>query len=320
MTNPLQALTVLDRACRRLGRGIGILVALLLSLAAIPANAQEGPSIESLEVLLWPEYDQPAVLVIYRVTLTSDTTLPAQLTLPIPAAVTELHAVAAGTAWDGLFLANFTRVEEGDWALLTIDVNQRLVQVEYYVDLNVGGEARDYTFTWPGGVEIGSLSYEVQAPFGASDMVVAPPGTERVADDGLTYVEGDLGRQEASSSVQISFSYSKASPGLTIDVLQPTGPLEPAGSDSGLPEGLAGWLPWAAGALGLVLVAGGGLLYWRMNQAPVERRSRPRQRPPRSRREQAGEIDASAVFCHICGTQAAVSDRFCRRCGTRLRQ
>jgi hypothetical protein len=322
MNNPLQALTMLNRAYRqlRLGGGIAVVAALLLSFATIPANAQEGPSIESLEVVLWPEYDQPAVLVVYRVTLAPDTPLPTHLPLPIPAAVSELHAVASGAAWDDLFLANYTREEDGDWALLTIDVDRPLVQVEYYTDLDVSGASREYTFTWPGGTAIGSMAYEVQTPFGASDMIVSPPGTARIASDGLTYLEGDLGQQEASSSVQISLSYSKPTPGLTIDVLQTTGPLGPAGSEGGLTAGLTRWLPWAAGALGLVLAAGGALWYWRMNRSPAERRARPRQRPPRSREEPSREIDASAVFCHICGTQATVSDRFCRRCGTRLRQ
>jgi hypothetical protein len=301
---------------------MGLAPALLILAAALrgapPAWAQAVPTVDQLEVVLWPEYDRPAVLVIYRVTLAAGTALPTQLTLPIPASVTELYAVASGAGWNDLFLANFTREDGADRSLLTIDVGHPLVQVEYYDDLSMSGTSRAYTFTWPGGVELGSMSYEVQTPFGATDMVVAPPGPARVGDDGLTYIEGDLGPQEASSSVRISFTYSKSTSGLTADVLQPTGPLEPGATAGGQAVSLPGWLPWAAGAAGVVLVVGGAILYWRINQGHIKPRPRTRRRP--SRRLQTGEIDASPVFCHICGTQAAVSDRFCRRCGTRLRQ
>ncbi len=324
MTNPPRDPTALVRACFRLHRAgaIGILLALLLALvpAASSGLAQAGPSIERLDVSLWPEYDQPSVLVIYRVTLSAESALPARISLPIPAASGEPNAVATGAAWDALFDADYTRDEDGGWATVTVDVDQPLVQVEFYEDITLSDARRDYTFTWPGGFDLGSLSYHVQTPFGASDLAVTPPGTTRAGDDGLIYIDGSLGPQPASTSVEITISYSKATPGLTIDVLQPTGPLAPSGSEGGLSAELTRWLPWAAGALGLVLVVGGALVYWRMNKAPAERRARPRRRPERGLKQGAGEIDASAVFCHVCGTQAAVSDRFCRRCGTRLRQ
>jgi rRNA maturation endonuclease Nob1 len=33
-----------------------------------------------------------------------------------------------------------------------------------------------------------------------------------------------------------------------------------------------------------------------------------------------GDLDAAAVFCHVCGSKASASDHFCRSCGTKLRQ
>src|SRR3972149_9683474 len=106
------------------------------------------------------------------------------------------------------------------------------------------------------------MTYEVQTPFGADALAVTPPGAAKGREDGLTYIEGDLGPQEASSSVQISITYSKSSPGLTVDALQPTGPLEPAGSEGAVTSGLTSWVAGAAGALGGVLVAGGGGPGW----------------------------------------------------------
>jgi hypothetical protein len=299
--------------------------ALLLATALLaglmrtsPAAAQEGPVVESLDIALWPEYDRDAVLVIYRLELSPETSLPTQVTVPVPAAVGEPYAVAMRTEDGQLFVADFTREVDGDWAELTIEVDALGVQVEFYDELVFRGDQREYTLTWPGGPALGALSYEAQQPFGVSNLAVTPPGVASVRADGLTYIEADLGQQEAASSVEISLSYSKSTPGLTIDALQPTGPLEPSGAGSPAGPSWMQWLPWVAGGAGLVLLVGGALWYWRMNQAPPGRRPRPRRRP--APRAAEGEIDASPVYCHNCGTQAAVSDRFCRRCGMRLRQ
>src|SRR3990172_3507019 len=90
MTNPPRSRTFLERACRRLRRAgkAGLMLAFFLLPAvlptAAPARAQAGPSIELLEIVLWPEYDWPPVLLIYRLTLSPDTALPTQLPPPIP--------------------------------------------------------------------------------------------------------------------------------------------------------------------------------------------------------------------------------------------
>jgi hypothetical protein len=294
-------------------------IALLAGLmGASPAGAQAGPAIDRLDVALWPEYDQDAVLVIYRLQLSPETSLPARLAIPIPAAVGEPYAVATRTEDEQLLVADFTRTVDGDWAELTIEVDALGVQVEFYDELAFRGDQREYTFTWPGGPALGALSYEVQQPFGVNDLAVTPPGAASVRVDGLTYFEADLGPQGVTSSVEISLSYSKSTPGLTIDALQPTGPLEPLGTGGTAGPSWMEWLPWVAGGAGLVLLMGGALWYWRMNQGPSEKRPRARRRGGGKAGER--EIDASPVYCHNCGTQAAVSDRFCRRCGMRLRQ
>ena len=43
------------------------------------ASAQEVPTIETLHVDLWPEYDKPDMLVIYRLELSSDVSPPIKL-------------------------------------------------------------------------------------------------------------------------------------------------------------------------------------------------------------------------------------------------
>ncbi len=70
-----------------------------------PAAAQEAPAIEQLTVALWPEYDQPAMLVILRVQLAPGTQLPVDVILPIPTSAGEPLAVAYTTAEGALLNA-----------------------------------------------------------------------------------------------------------------------------------------------------------------------------------------------------------------------
>ena len=313
---------------RLLRHVVPILVLCTLGLwpAAVAAQTTENAvAIQSLQVDLWPEYDRPEVLVIYRIQLAEGTPLPATISVPIPAAVGEPFAVGMGPGAGGRpLLAGYTRQVEGDWATITLETESLVAQVEFYADLTIDGESRQYTFVWPGGVSLGSFSYVVQQPVGASDMTVSPPGTSSVGGDGLTYFQADLGPLDAASTASVTLAYRKTVPGLSIEALQPAAPLGSGGPTAGA-SGLGSRLPWLWGIGGgavVVGLAGAGYWVWRTGKERAGRKPRPRRpRPPASRPEGDGvESDASPVYCHVCGTQAGVSDRFCRRCGTPLRQ
>ncbi len=313
---------------RLLRHVVPILVLSAISLwpAAVAAQTTENaPTIQSLQVDLWPEYDRPEVLVIYRIQLAEGIPLPATISVPIPAAVGEPFAVGMGPGAEGRpLLAVYTRQVEGDWATITLETESLVAQVEFYADLTIDGESRQYTLVWPGGVGLGSFSYVVQQPVGASDMTVSPQGAPYVGSDGLTYFQADLGPLDAASTASVTLAYRKTVPGLSIEALEPAAPLSPSGPEAGS-TGLESWLPWLGWAwvgLVIILLTGGGYWHWRIGKQRVSGKPRPRRpRPPASRPEGGGvESDASPVYCHVCGTQAGVSDRFCRRCGTPLRQ
>jgi hypothetical protein len=287
------------------------------------AGAQVAPSIERLEVSMLPEFDRRAVLVIYRVSLSPSTPLPASLTLPVPAAVGEPHAVAYGDPGGAeLLLAPYTRSVQGKWANITLETQSLQVHLEFYADLVIEGSGRRYVFEWPGGVDVADFAYQVQLPVGATDLVVSPPPDgSSVGGDGLTYYQADLGPLPASSTLAIELTYTKTTADLSADLLQAAAPLSrPEATQGGTPD-MARALPWLIAGFGLLLIAIGGLWYFRISRQSAAAGGRPRRR---SAAERAGkeprEIDASPVFCHSCGTQAGVSDRFCRHCGTRLRQ
>ncbi|MCJ7707189.1 MAG: hypothetical protein MUO38_06170, partial [Anaerolineales bacterium] len=145
---------------RLLRHVVPILVLSTLSLwpAAVAAQTTgNAPSIQSLQVDLWPEYDRPEVLVIYRIQLAEGTPLPVTVSVPIPAGAGEPFAVAMGQGSDGRPLeATYTRQVEGDWATITLETESLRAQIEFDADLTLDGEGREYAFVWPGGVALGS--------------------------------------------------------------------------------------------------------------------------------------------------------------------
>jgi hypothetical protein len=287
--------------------------ALTNELLSAPSSA-----LESLQVSLWPEYDRAAVLVFYRARLPDDTPLPATVRLPVPAGVGTPLAVAQ---WfpDGRLSDNvpWNRQVTGEWATIEILTNTTGVWVEYYADLQIDDQKRDFTFNWPGGIDVDSFNYEVQQPTGASDFQVTPVGTSSVHNDGFLYHEGAFGAQSSSSTISFSLTYNNP----TSQLSESPSLVRPEVTQGGTPD-LGTWLPWVLGIFGVGLLAFGIIFFLRSSRPQVRAPSARRRRRPSKKKKEEGErvVDASPVFCHICGTQAAVSDHFCRRCGTQLRR
>jgi hypothetical protein len=291
-------------------------MALVLGISS--AAAAQGPTqVDSVKVSLWPEYDRPEVLVIYRVELPATTELPARVDLLIPPDAPELTAAAFGTGSAGLLNAEYTRRDGEQADVVEVVAEGPLVQIEFYLPLPMVDAQRQFSFTWPGGLTTSDFLYEVQQPTGAEDLQVDPTATTITPPDslGLIYHQVDLGAQTAQDTPQISFSYSKNTSAMSASA-PPAGGLaqpEPAAAPS---IDVGGALPWVLLVAGVALLAA-GLVYFLRGRSE-DASSRPRHRSPKPRREDA-RVDASPVFCHNCGTQATAADRFCRQCGTALR-
>ena len=63
-----------------------LLILLLFALLTIPlpANAQGQVSLDTVTIQLWPEFDQPSMLVILNIQLAPSVSLPSELTFQLP--------------------------------------------------------------------------------------------------------------------------------------------------------------------------------------------------------------------------------------------
>jgi hypothetical protein len=84
------------------------LLVVLLCLPALSSHAQEPVSLSTFNVALWPEYDQPTLLVIYKGQIAPQVSLPAEITFRIPSQAGKPFAVAVGPNADSV--ADVTRI------------------------------------------------------------------------------------------------------------------------------------------------------------------------------------------------------------------
>jgi hypothetical protein len=301
-----------------------IIIIIIISLCLLTqqrALAQSTTALSAVEVDLWPEFDRPSLLVIYRITLSAQSTLPAQLMIRIPADAGAPNAVAVRQLDGTLMNIPFDQQTSGDWTQLTFDAPAQDIQVEYYdPGLTKNGTARHFEYQWPGDYDVQSFTIQVQQPVGATEMRFSPSlGPGRQGADGLVYYIQEIGALSSGQSFSIVLDYQKSNDELSSSQVpvDASGPLDTTTPGR---QSMVSALPWLLGLLGLFLILGGGLWYWQSgrNSAKPLKVSIPRRRKTNAQSE-VKIIDEDYVYCHQCGKRASPGDRFCRACGTELR-
>jgi hypothetical protein len=299
-----------------------ILLAIILFIPTL-AFGQGQLKLASLEVDLWPEYDRPEVLVIYRLGLPPNASLPVEFSLRIPAASGAPNAVAAKQPDGSLITLPYTTQADEEWTIIKFTATTPETQVEYYdPGLKIDGSQRQYQYAWTGDYAIDNLSVQVQQPFDAREMAISPDmGPGERGQDGLIYYTGDYGSLNAGQPFNTSLNYLKDSDTLTATSLT-VDPISPIDESAQGRSRLMSSLPWVFGGLGLLLLVGGGLWYWHSGRNKAEQTRRPRHKPAAQRpasTNQAASTSQEHIYCSQCGKRAGPGDRFCRACGTQIR-
>ena len=287
-------------------------LALLPAVAAGPSGAGaplRNPRLESMQVEVWPEFDRPAALVILRGALAADTKLPARVNLRIAASSGGPSAMAYSAAAGGNLLnLEHERSDAKDFITLRFTVPERYFHVEFYDPLATGTSERNYTYVWPGDLAVNRMSVVVQEPAAASDFSVLPKlDATATGQDGLRYYSAELGAQEAGKTLPIKVAYKKTDVRTSTEILQPKAQTNAPAASAAVPaagssdEVTKGVLVFIL-AVSLLIGIGMAFLWWR------ERANTAATRP------------GGAGACTQCGTPRDPGDRFCSKCGARLKQ
>jgi hypothetical protein len=305
---------------------------LLFWLLLVPGGmvkAETPITFNTMEIDLWPEYDQPTVLVIYHIFIAPGTALPVTMTLHIPASVGDPAHIATRESDGILYNAPFKRTVSGDWSAVTITATALEVQFEYYdPGLIKNGADCSFSYEWQGEYDVNSLSIQVQQPVSATNMQITPSlGLGAVGSSGITFYNSTVGTVKAGTKFSVAMKYQKSNDNLTASNLQvqPSTPI--SSQTTGRAAGLNVILAWTLGGLGALLLVGGGIWYWRSSRPGSSGQARKRHtiQPKKSavKAAVATPVESPAgdgIYCHQCGNRARDGDVFCRSCGTRLRK
>ncbi|MDR7522983.1 MAG: zinc ribbon domain-containing protein [Armatimonadota bacterium] len=292
-------------------------------LAAAAVAAQ--PGFASLHVDIWPEHDDPRVLVIYRGTLNSAVSLPYALTFDIPTSG-QVNAAAYRAADGQLYSVPYQYRQDGDRLQVTMTIPERGFQFEYYVDAISGLPQRSFSVSLVFPLPADDLRVSVEEPLRSSAFVLAPAADGSTATAaGLLHHLYAVGPWPAGRTWSVRATYRKpdATPSVPRAVAAP-GPA-PGGPAAVTPSPgtVSGWLWGAAALLGVVGVAvvGVRLGWWRRGGQRTPGRAQGARPAPavgahsKEKRRRGGPV---RVHCAACGARARSGDRFCSRCGKPL--
>jgi len=276
------------------------------------------PSVDTLHIAFWPDYDKPAVLVLLTGSLPADATYPAEVTIPLPENA-EVNAVARMNSEVGMADIDF-QVNGDNLTMTTPDPQFR---VEYYVPYTDDGGWRTYDFVWNADLDVEEFIAEIQQPSSAISLLTEPPAENSVTNpsDGLIYHGMPPKTVAAGTPYEISFRYNAADSRLTAGTQAPVQESVIAAPDS-FSEQSPG-INWTYVLIGVGLLLLVAVVTWfvatkntgKNNNRKPRKSQKPRKPSPRGRPGNGTQTQ----FCHECGTPAEENDRFCRKCGTELK-
>ncbi len=303
----------------------------------MPALAQDTqpasgdtPTLADLQVALWPEYDRPQVLVIYRGLFAPDTALPVPVEIRIPASVGQPTAVAYVDESGQRFNQQHTTRIEGDQLLVSFELPTLGFQLEYYDELPMESTGmREYTYTHTADYPTTALNLEFQVPPTADAFTLDPPADSVVPEsDGLTYHLVRRGPVTEGSTERWTLVYQKDDEELTasgfIQAPTPAATAPPAtgGSDN------TTVLIFLVAFVALVGVGAGAFWLGRRTQSTPETAPPPKRRkrrgsgqgsPPPPQRLTMSALEETP-FCYKCGAQVRDDAEFCHKCGAVVRR
>ncbi|MCJ7624523.1 MAG: zinc ribbon domain-containing protein [Anaerolineaceae bacterium] len=297
-----------------------LLIAFLILFALMTpgyVQAQDIVEIERMQIDIWPEFDRPDALILYRFTLTDSTSLPAKLIMRIPVSSGDPYNLAMRDTDGMLYILEYSTSENGDWLDISFSTPTPEVQLEYYdPNLEFNGDHRSFEYIWPGDYTVHSMTVQVQQPLNASEMLIEPDfGAGQLQQDGLMYYQSLFGEVEAGITFDISLDYNKPDDTLSSS-FDTVSPMEPITEQTSGRTSFKVILPYALGGLGLVMIA--GVAFWYLQSQRVETKYIHKRAKPEAHQRHKTQTPGN-VYCHQCGTRAQPDDDFCRSCGTKLR-
>lgn len=288
--------------------------------ASAPAGAETSTSeppaelrIARFQLSIWPEYDDPRVLLIIRGELAPGVAFPTHVTLPIPK---HAELIGAGMISElGELLLHPHRVIPGN-ASDTLEITlpaPRFFAELYYDPFETSGDAKRFSYTFEAPYPISQLDVDIQKPYTAREFVTEPPAMAQETEGrDTTYHRFAYRDVAAGQPTTFAVSYVKADPQPSVPKADSPPTASPAAQ--GPQDRILVYFGILAGVTAAyVLTALAWTAYRRRHAAtaPPEALSPPLTMPPIP--------PPAANFCSQCGHALNVDYAFCPGCGHAVR-
>jgi hypothetical protein len=296
-----------------------------LLMTGFSLQQSEPVSIKRLQVNIWPEYDRPEVLIIYRIQLSDTTQLPVQFSIRIPREAGSPYKVAMKDQDGLLYNLEYNMVPEGVSNLIVFTTSSPELQVEFYDPrLNFDEDARNYQYTWVGNYPIENFDISVQQPRYSFNMTFTPNLGMGALDpnDRLVYFTSEFGPIDTGISFDLTISYVKENSELSANNL-PVVAATPNAPAGGIKASVLGVVKPVVENTSL-LVAGGLIIAAIILLLVVNFVTNKVGFRKGNVENNAATDDAflysgpEIIYCAQCGKPARVGDKVCCACGAEL--
>ncbi len=319
--------------------GLSIMVVLLLAVPWTASGQDAAPlTIKNMKISVWPEYDDPRVLVMYEGEFADGSRFPQAVKFTAPLG-SELKQVCALTKPDNEHeCQTFKALEEDSRLAVNYTLPIPTFFTEYFYPAVQGETARSFKYEFKAPNDIQSLQIEVQQPLRSSGWAMSPTALSVSSDaKGFKYNNYSMSNIAAGRIVSIDASYAKADS-------------EPSVAPASAPGGAGDRTPLVVSVvLALAALGGIGWLFFSGKRRParkpayaasarVPRGARLEQAPAGGRRiapsvqVRSEQVPAAArrvapsaepaarpvprAFCSSCGSKLDDGGAFCPGCGT----
>lgn len=291
------------------------LILMMAALFMLPSLtfAQTNITLTSVSVQLWPEYDQPSMLVTIDYTVPTNTQLPVDVKFRIPQKA-NLVAVANYSPDGALINAVVDDPKpEGEWQVFTMTLDSMEGHFEYYQPITFNGEQRAFSYLWDDVYTVGAFEVRVLEPLDTTSLTTTPKFDLTSPQQGAKYYSNKPVKLAANEQFAVKIEYNKTSNALVTSpsAVKPAAPLDENTTGR---VSFSNSLPYVIGGVGLLLIIGGVVYYMQAGKTNAKK-SRRRARGKSDEEENNGDI-----YCSQCGSRARGGDRFCRICGSRIKQ
>jgi mono/diheme cytochrome c family protein len=325
-------------------------VAYIRTLAAGSETAAQVPSSTSskasastadlvmarLRLSIWPEYDDPRVLIMFRGEMTPRQAFPASITLPIPKGA---EIIGAGMVSEqNELLLHPHQVLPGntqDTLQLNLPVPRFFVEF-YYNPFTTSGPEKRFVYPAPTTYPIELFEVDIQQPLKATAFTLDPTPMERMTDNqGFTYHQFTYRNVGKGQSQTFTIAYAKTATTPSVSKQRPT----PQSTEKARARSDNTFVALSIFAGAILLFAGCAWLMQRSQRQHMLAITAPT--PSASMADtlvallqedaQPQETEGAAVppilpqtrvinFCANCGRKLLPDDRFCSGCGKPIKR